>query len=274
MNAFPDTLSFIANKGAYVFAFDFGRYLIAACLVAAVVWVMMRTGFKSRKIQKRRATMSDLRREVLQSVQSCIVYVIVTFGVIWARNNGLLQPITGSQGWSMDLMLLGGLILAHDAYFYWMHRALHTPLLYKTFHHAHHRSITPTPFAAYSFAIPEAFAEALIVVIWVAFVATPGWVLFAFLAFQITRNAMGHAGVELMPRWWLSTPLTRWINTTTHHDLHHNGGFNKNYGLYFTFWDKIMGTEHPKYAESFARVVAPVASSHSQGTMASPSPSL
>jgi Delta7-sterol 5-desaturase len=273
MPAFPDTLSFIISKGAYVFAFDFARYAIAACLVAAVVAVMMRTTLASRKIQKRTATSADFRRELLQSVQSCLVYVLVTFGVIWARNNGVLQPITGSQGMATDLMLLGGLILAHDAYFYWMHRALHTPLLYKTFHHAHHRSITPTPFAAYSFSIPEAFAEAMIVVIWAFFVSTPGWVLFAFLAFQITRNAMGHAGVELMPRWWLSTPLTSWINTTTHHDLHHNGGFNKNYGLYFTFWDRIMGTEHPKYAETFGRVVGKPATS-SQGPMASPSPSL
>jgi hypothetical protein len=33
--------------------------------------------------------------------------------------------------------------------------------------------------------------------------------------------------------------------TTTHHDLHHNGSFNHNYGLYFTWRDRIMGTEHP-----------------------------
>ena len=272
MEQFPDTLSFIINKGLYVFAFDYGRYLIAACGVAAVVWLLSRTSLASRKIQKRRATSADISRELLQSVQSCIVYVVVTFGVIWGRNNGIFQPITGSQGLATDLMLLAALIVVHDAYFYWMHRTLHHPLLFKTFHHAHHRSITPTPFAAYSFSIPEAFAEAMIIPLWVLFVATPGWVLFAFLAFQILRNAMGHAGFELMPRWWLSTPLTSWINSTTHHDLHHNGGFNKNYGLYFTFWDKLMGTEHPKYHETFARVVAP--NPVSRETVASPSPSL
>ena len=70
------------------------------------------------------------------------------------------------------------------------------------------------------------------------------------------RNARGHAGFELHPRWWLATPLTRWINTTTHHDLHHSGGFNRNYGLYFTWWDKWMGTEHPQYAERFHDVVS------------------
>jgi Delta7-sterol 5-desaturase len=174
VNPQEGTISFILTKGAYIFAFDFGRYLIAALLIAGIVAVMMQTRFASRKIQKRSATGNDIRREVLQSVQSCIVYVAITFGVIWGRNNGIFQPITGSQGWATDLMLLAGIILVHDAYFYWMHRALHTPLLFKTFHHAHHRSITPTPFAAYSFSIPEAVLEGIIVAIWVFFVATPG----------------------------------------------------------------------------------------------------
>jgi Delta7-sterol 5-desaturase len=69
----------------------------------------------------------------------------------------------------------------------------------------------------------------------------------------------------------LSTPLTRWINTTTHHDLHHSGGFNHNYGLYFTWWDKWMGTEHPHYAERFHTVVsrtpAPARASWRRGAM-------
>ena len=94
----------------------------------------------------------------------------------------------------------------------------------------------------------------MFVPIWQFFVPTPGWVMFTWLNFQIIRNAMGHSGFELHPRWWLSTPLTSWINTTTHHDLHHNGGFNTNYGLYFTWWDKWMGTEHPKYHAKFAEV--------------------
>lgn len=32
----------------------------------------------------------------------------------------------------------------------------------------------------------------------------------------------------------------------THHDMHHASG-NSNFGLYFTWWDRMMGTEHPQY---------------------------
>jgi sterol desaturase/sphingolipid hydroxylase (fatty acid hydroxylase superfamily) len=72
---------------------------------------------------------------------------------------------------------------------------------------------------------------------------------------MIIRNVMGHARLELHSRYWLRNPLTKWINTTTHHDLHHCGGFTTNYGLYFTVWDKICGTEHPDYAARFEEIV-------------------
>lgn len=32
----------------------------------------------------------------------------------------------------------------------------------------------------------------------------------------------------------------------THHDMHHANG-NSNFGLYFTWWDRLMGTEHQDY---------------------------
>jgi lathosterol oxidase len=71
-------------------------------------------------------------------------------------------------------------------------------------------------------------------------------VIFVFLAYMIVRNVLGHAGVELMPRSWLGGWWGRWFTTTLHHDLHHAGG-RFNYGLYFTFWDRLCGTEHPQY---------------------------
>lgn len=255
LDAFPP-LHNLLTKGPFVFAFDFGRYFVAAAVVAAIVWGLRRTALGTRKIQAREATLADQRREFAQSIQTVCVYTLVSCFIIWGVDAGVLHRFEGSYGWAGDLALLAALIVAHDAYFYWVHRAMHHPRLFKTFHRAHHRSITPTPWAAYSFAIPEAFVMIAFVPIWLFVVATPGWVMLSWILFQITRNAMGHAGFELHPRWWLSTPVTRWINTTTHHDLHHAGGFNKNYGLYFTWWDKMMGTEHPRYAERFAEVVA------------------
>lgn len=249
-------LQILLERGQHIFAFDFGRYLIAASTTFALVALLRLTFLKTRKIQAREATFADMRREFLQSMQSVFVYVVGACFLIWGHRTGLFyNPLAGSLGIWTDLALLAGIIVAHDAYFYWAHRTMHHPRLFKTFHRAHHRSVTPTPWAAYSFAMPEAAVMFLFVPIWQFFVPTPGWVLFTWLNFQIVRNAVGHSGFEFFPRWWLSTPLTSWFNVNVHHDMHHRGGFNHHYGLYFRWWDQWMGTEHPDYRKNFDEVV-------------------
>jgi sterol desaturase/sphingolipid hydroxylase (fatty acid hydroxylase superfamily) len=64
------------------------------------------------------------------------------------------------------------------------------------------------------------------------------------------RNVLGHAGFELMPAGFARCRWLGWLTTATHHDLHHET-FRWNYGLYFTWWDRLMGTEHPGYLERF-----------------------
>lgn len=238
----------------HVFAFDFGRYAIGASLIAAIVWLLRRTPWRSRKIQKREATAADFRREFLASVRTVLVYVFVSMFVIWGSRHGVFYDIRTSFGLASNLGLLAAIIVAHDAYFYWSHRAMHHPWLFRHFHRFHHRTITPTPWAAYSFAIPEALVMALFMPLWLFLVPTPGVVIFAFLIVMILRNCMGHAGLELHARGWASHPVLKWISTTTHHDLHHAGSFNHNFGFYFTWWDKLMGTEHPDYVAVYDRV--------------------
>lgn len=239
------------------FAFDFTRYLVAALTISAIVWVMAHTRLASRRIQPRLASMADRKREFLLSLRSVVFFSLGTCLLFAGNRAGIFHFTRESFGWGRDLLLLLGMIFAHDAWFYWTHRAMHTRLLYKPFHLAHHRSVTPTPWAIYSFSLPEATTNFLFAVVWQFCFSTPQHIMVSWMLFQVARNGMGHAGFELMPRWWLASPLTSWINTTTHHDLHHSGGFGTNFGLYFTFWDRLMGTEHPAYAETFNRVTAP-----------------
>jgi Delta7-sterol 5-desaturase len=260
------------ERSLHIFAFDFGRYFIAAALISGVVWMLKRTSWKSRQIQSRTAKNTQIRREFLASLRTVGVYIIVSIFVIWSVRHGYIQKFSGSYGLWGNLALLTGIIVAHDAYFYWTHRTMHHPKLFKSFHLFHHRSTKPTPWAAYSFAVPEAFVMAIFMPIWLFFVPTPVVVTASFLLIMILRNTMGHAGLELHARGWASHPLLKWISTTTHHDLHHAGSFNHNFGFYFTFWDKLMRTEHPDYVATFDRVTAPTSSS--QAIMESPSPTL
>lgn len=252
-----DLVSVVRDVTFNAFLFDAARYGIAAVLMAAIVWALGFTAWRSRRIQSRKARAADYRREILSSIQSVAVYTAVTVLTVWMFRNGWMARWEGEVTLLGFFGMLAAILVAHDAYFYWTHRAMHHPRLFKTFHRHHHKSTTPTPFAAYAFAVPEALVMTLFMPLWLALVPTPEPVIFVFLAVMIVRNVMGHAGLELHPRGWASHPVLKWISTTTHHDMHHCGRFDRNFGFYFTFWDKLMGTEHPDYVQRFNEVTTP-----------------
>ncbi|MCP5396560.1 MAG: sterol desaturase family protein [Sphingomonadaceae bacterium] len=250
-----------ALQGHFIGAltFDFTRYLIAAGVMTLVLlalpgWV------RRRRIQKRKATRADYLREFFSSLRTVFVFAVTTLTTLAMRETGFLKLVGGPVDWGLLAVQLGAMVLLHDAYFYWMHRALHHKALFRATHLHHHKSRTPTPWAAYSFSAWEAVAEAAFVPAYLLVLALAGlevhfWVMLAFLWHMLARNVMGHAGVELFPRFWVDSKLTDWITTTTHHDLHHSEG-SHNFGLYFTWWDRWMGTEHPQYKERFREVVS------------------
>ncbi len=265
-------LAIAANEWSGIFLFDFSRYLIAASLVAGVVWLLRRTSWASRKIQAREANRDDFLREFSAAFRTVLVYFVVALPMIWAMRNGFMPHYQGQASGLVVMGYLAVIILVHDAYFYWTHRAMHHPRLFRRFHRFHHKTVTPTAWAAYSFALPEAFLMALFMPLYLFFVPTPQLAIFLFLAIMILRNTMGHAGLELHARGWASHPLLKWISTTTHHDLHHAGSFKHNFGFYFTWWDKLMGTEHPAYVATFDRVTTRAEAPCAQSFTTSASP--
>src|SRR4029077_10168023 len=68
--------------------------------------------------------------------------------------------------------------------------------------------------------------------------------------YMILMNVMGHLGYELFPKSFVRNKWLNWQNTYTHHNMPHH--YSKhNYGLYFNWWDRLMGTNHPRYREEF-----------------------
>jgi len=138
------------------------------------------------------------------------------------------------------------MLLLHDTMFYWMHRAMHSRLLFTFMHKAHHLSVHPTAFAAYSFHPSEAFCEALIVTVIVFMIPVHPFAFLLFQTISTAYNVYGHCGREFYPIGTASHWLGRWLNTSTAHASHHFKGCN-NYGLYFMFWDRMMKTADPMY---------------------------
>ncbi len=243
-----------------ILSIEAGRYLITAGLFSLIIWAFWRGHYASRKIQARNATAQDYRREIFASLRTAVIFSITGFCMYFAHWAGWLTIYEdfSVKGPVYFVVTLIAMIIGQDAYFYWTHRAMHHPRLFRTFHWTHHKSKTPTPWAAYAFDVPEAIVMVAFVPLWAALVPMHDLAIFAFVTWQIVRNVMGHAGVELYPVSGKPSLLFGWWNTTTHHDLHHQSD-RSNYGLYFSWWDRWMGTEHPDYqAEVAAFAICPL----------------
>ena len=251
----------VADHFMFGIYFDLSRYVIAAGALTLFLLIFS-TWAENRRIQRgRKAKRSDYLREILSSMRTVVVYAFVTLAILVGRETGIILLSIDDAALTTILWQFAVIVIAHDAWFYWIHRAMHHKRLFRATHLHHHKSRTPTPWTAYSFTTIEAVLEVAFVPIFLLITSQMGiaYAAFAILAFiwhQMIRNVMAHAGSELFPAGWVDNPLTSWISTTTHHDLHHSSGHN--FGFYFTFWDKWMGTEHPRYKQEFRKNARPL----------------
>jgi sterol desaturase/sphingolipid hydroxylase (fatty acid hydroxylase superfamily) len=249
-----DSWSDLLRPLPHIFAFDYGRYLVAALLLTLVL-ALMGLRRKRRAVRTRLPEPGQKNREFRQSTLAAGVFALVGLGVHHGSRLGVfrLYDEVDAFGWGYWLAVLGLIVVAHDTYFYWTHRILHMRALFAWTHRTHHRSVAPTPWTAYSFSIAESLVHAAFLPLFLLFIPTHTSVLIIWMAHQILRNAQGHCGVELLPRAWLTGWWGRWLTTTLHHDLHHAHG-RCNYGLYFTWWDRWAGTEHREYRARLQRL--------------------
>jgi sterol desaturase/sphingolipid hydroxylase (fatty acid hydroxylase superfamily) len=244
------------------------RYLIGTVGVFLLTWVMFRPLLTRRLIRKRPPS-KLLNRQIMRELKNSFLSILV-FIAAYTLVNLLLETVFGFRPfktyadmnayplWMIPLSIIL-FTVGLDTWFYWTHRMMHHPKFYKFFHMEHHRSHSPTPFTAYSFAPPEAVLVYLFVPIFQLIMPMHTSAFIAAMLIQTSRNALAHCGYEIFPRGWTKVPVLNIFTTVTHHDLHHERSHG-NYGFYFTFWDKVMGTEDPDYHKRFDAVTERTAS--------------
>lgn len=159
-----------------------------------------------------------------------------------------------SRGWPYFFLSIFLMMVVQDTYFYWTHRLMHQRRLFKWFHLTHHRSTNPNPWSTYSIGPLEAVVDSLSSVMILMLIPATGLALVTFSWINMAYAVYTHLGYELYPRAWGNHWLGRWINTSVAHNTHHATA-RYNYGWYFLFWDRMMGTLEPKYSEDFQRRV-------------------
>lgn len=249
-----ETKSFI-EVWPNIFLFDLLRYMIPAGLFFLIFWVMFKNRLMHLFIQKTMPKSRQLWKELAYSMSTVIIFSLVGFGLHSADQAGLTRIYYTISDYGIVYLIISLVvaIVFHDFYFYWTHRLMHHKKIFRYVHRVHHESTNPSPWAAYSFHPWEAVIQALVLPLMVFTLPLHPLTIFLFLIYMIVRNVIGHLGFEILPKGFTKNKWLDWNTAVTHHSIHHEH-FHSNYGLYFTWWDKLMRTEHAKYHDVFDEV--------------------
>jgi sterol desaturase/sphingolipid hydroxylase (fatty acid hydroxylase superfamily) len=232
------------------------RYFLFAGIAFLIGYLLFRRWLSYKKIQQRFPKSKDYIREIAYSVVTMLFFAFFPLLLI---KNPAIEPYTThytkieEYGWVYFLGAFPLMFMIHDTYFYWTHRFMHHPKVFRIFHLVHHQSTNPSPWAAYAFHPLEAIIEAGIIPVFLFTIPIHNVHLPIFFLLSIIYNVYGHTGYELYPKGFSKNWFGKWINTSVNHNLHHQY-FKGNYGLYFLFWDRMLGTIRKDYDERFEEV--------------------
>lgn len=247
----PGLLAF----AAVLFAFLLVRYVAIVGPLYLVCWKLLRQRLQPRRIQRTFPPRRRLVREFAWSLSTFAIFSLVGVTLLLMSEAGWTRRYHGidEHGWVYWAISVVLMLLLHDAYFYWTHRFMHMKGVFRYFHRVHHLSFNPSPWAAFSFHPLEAVVEAGVMFVIALIIPFHPSALLAFLVVMTIMNGLGHLGYELYPRGFTRGRVGRWLTTSVHHNMHHHH-VHCNYGLYFTWWDRLMGTMHGAYDDTFDAV--------------------
>jgi sterol desaturase/sphingolipid hydroxylase (fatty acid hydroxylase superfamily) len=226
----------------FLFILVFG-YLLPAGWFYYLYYVRPDPAKEQQRIQQRRPTPGQIQRELKLSLLTILVFAVMATALFQLYKQGMTAIYRNIHDYPMYYLPISFVLclVIHDTYFYWTHRLMHLPSLFKYVHAGHHRSIAPTPWAIFAFQPLEAVIQFFGISLIVVLLPLHPLVLLLFLSYDTLVNTAGHTGYEMVPQAASKHWLFKWFNTVTHHDNHHTN-LRKNFAVFFTFWDWRMGT--------------------------------
>ncbi len=153
------------------------------------------------------------------------------YGVI--KGSSKIYVSVSDYGWPYLIFSIIALTVITDACIYWVHRALHHPLLFRRIHAPHPQCRSPNPWASVAFHPLDSFGQALPYHVCAFLFPLHIWVYMGGITFVTLWAVMIHDRITFVS--------SRFVNNTGCHTVHH--WYNRyNLGQYFSFMDRIFGT--------------------------------
>lgn len=214
------------------------RYVIVAGIPYLWLYVLGRNKFNVLKIQEGYPKGRQVFNEIKYSLITLLIYSSGIWLFIYWLQNGYTKNYTEISDYGILYFALSVflMIIIHDAYSYWVHRLMHHRLLFKYTHLLHHKFKNPTPWCAFAFHPFESILTLGIIPVIMFLMPWHNLALLIFITIIIIYDTFIHLGYSIK-----QVKIFKYQNTPTDHDVHHRNS-KYNFGLYFTFWDRLMGT--------------------------------
>jgi len=136
-------------------------YIVPAGLFHCLFSTLRGPATEAMRIQRRRPSPQDIRREIRQSVSALLLFSAYCLIVYHAARKGATAVYFdfAAHPWWWAAAGFAAMVVLHDVYFYTTHRLMHLPPLFKAVHAGHHRSLTPTPWSILSFQPLETISQ-------------------------------------------------------------------------------------------------------------------
>lgn len=235
----------------YILAF-FGIILIRYFVVAGSTYLFFYSSlsetFANPYLEYPSPSRKLIYQDIKLSILSSMIFAIAAGLVMSSYDLGLTCLYSDFQGHKLWYFIISyiGVLMLQDSYFYFTHRLFHHPLLFHKLHQGHHQSRHPTPWTSFAFDPLEAIVQSLFFVVIVYLIPLHFITIIAVLITMTIWAVVNHLGLDRLPLSFPHHWLGKWFIGPAHHSLHHLK-YKVHYGLYFTFWDKVLGTQDPNY---------------------------
>lgn len=207
--------------------------------------------WKSSSAEDKQAVSATISKSILLTAFN----VLLTVPLSWMNyalslQFGYTAALSQFPGFATILSQIACFMLIEDLLFYCGHRLLHqVPFLYINVHKLHHTY--NKKMQSISIAAESTHPVEFIISNVVPFAAGPLLfgahcvTLYVWVIWRIGETVTNHSGYEFP---WSPYALLPFTGSAVAHDLHHSigGGIGKNsgnFGSFFCWWDKILGTE-------------------------------
>ena len=139
--------------GAILSVIIIARYFAIAGFFYWILWKCPGNPLKAHKLTDIVPPAKLIRSEIRWSLSASVIYAIPAAIVIeaWKIGGTALYSDVGDYGWPYFFLSILLYLFIHDTYFYWTHRLMHRPPIFRVLHKVHHESRQPTPWAGFSF---------------------------------------------------------------------------------------------------------------------------